>query len=116
MADGGGGFKAGWGLARLGVVGQHRPGSGGAGRAAHTSRARERSGERGPIRGGEKYDRWARPKSGPRLSVKEREREKSMTGVPRVNQIKFELFQTYSNLTCSKQDLPEVENFEINYG
>jgi hypothetical protein len=61
-------------------------------------------------------DGWDHPKSGPRLSVKEREREKSMTGGPRVNQIKFELFQTYSNLTCSKQDLPEVENFELNYG
>jgi hypothetical protein len=44
-------------------------------------------------------DGWDRPESGPCLSVKEREREKSMTGGPRVNQIKFELFQTYSNMT-----------------
>jgi hypothetical protein len=39
-----------------------------------------------------------------------------MTGGPRVNQIKFELFQTYSNLTWSKQGLLEVENFERKYG
>jgi hypothetical protein len=57
MADGGGGFKVGQGWARLGAVGQHRPGSGGAGRAVRMSRARERSGERGPVRGREKRER-----------------------------------------------------------
>jgi hypothetical protein len=60
MADGGGGFKAGQGWARLGAVGQHRHGSGGAGRAARTSRVGERSEERGPVRGGEKWERGGR--------------------------------------------------------
>jgi hypothetical protein len=53
----GGGFKVGQGWARLGAVGQHRPGSGGAGRAVRMSRAREQSGERGPVQGREKRER-----------------------------------------------------------
>jgi hypothetical protein len=53
----------------------------------------------GEKRGSGEADGWDRPGSGPHLSVKEREREKSMTSGPRVNQIKFELFQTYSNMT-----------------
>jgi hypothetical protein len=42
---------------RQGGVGQHRTGSGGVERAVHTSRAGERSGERGPVRGREKRER-----------------------------------------------------------
>jgi hypothetical protein len=42
---------------RQGGVGQHRTGSGGAGRVVHTSRAGEQSGERGPVRGREKRER-----------------------------------------------------------
>jgi hypothetical protein len=107
MADGGGGFKAGWGLARLGVVGQHRPGSGGAGRAAHTSRARERSGERGPIRGGEKWLRGGRrvgpsQEWAPPVGERKGEREEydrwasGQSNQIRIisNLFKFDLFQT----------------------
>jgi hypothetical protein len=65
--------------------------------------------------GSREADRWDRPGCRPRLSVKEREREEYDRWA-RVDQIEFELFQTYSNLTCSKEDLPEVENFEIKYG
>jgi hypothetical protein len=63
-----------------------------------------------------KQGRWVGwPRSGSRRPVRVGERERE-AGEAWVNQIKFELFQTYSNLTWSKQDLSEDENFEIKYG
>jgi hypothetical protein len=76
----GGGFKEGWGWARHQAVGQHRPGSGGVGRAARTSRAGQRSGVRGPVQGREKREqggRWVGPSRewAPPVSERKGERE-----------------------------------------
>jgi hypothetical protein len=52
----------------------------------------------GGKRGSGEANGWDHLESGPHLSVKEREREKSMTGGPRVNQIKFENIYAYLNI------------------
>jgi hypothetical protein len=65
---------------------------------ARTSRAGERSEERGPVRGREKRERegrWVGPPrvSAPPVGERKGEREEYDRWAP-VNQIKFELFQT----------------------
>jgi hypothetical protein len=49
-------------------------------------------------------------RGGPRLGKEKREKEN------RCNSNLKLIFQIYSNLIRSQQDLPELENFEIKYG